>query len=138
MENMPYHIHSVNADTSNNDATFTVDSHTAGITVSHDHAHTFPIIVADRSGDTLFTRASYDLGADGNITTRLLSADDPNAIWCTVYDNGHNHSISQTAHHHSISTTTGGAGGTGEVGNPSQPFSIIPPYQAVYTWYRSA
>lgn len=133
MENMPYHVHSVSANTTDNDANFTIEPHKADITVSHDHSHTFPIIVADRSGGLVITRASYDSGADGNMTTRLLSDDNPNAIWCTVYDNGHNHGVTQVAHHHSISTTTGGAGG-----NPNTPFSIIPPYQAVYTWKRTA
>lgn len=130
--NMPYHIHSLTpGSVSSESIGITVDSHTAEISVSHDHAHTFPIIIADRTGSTIFTRAGYDNGADGNITTRLLSVDDPNSIWCTVYDNGHVHSVTQSPHNHTLSGTTGGSG-------ENEPFSIIPPYQAVYTWYRTA
>ena len=129
--NLPYHVHSLSGFTQSADATFSIDPHRADLTVTHDHAHTFPIIVADRSGDILFARASHDNGADGNITTRTLSAENPDSIYCTVIDNGHIHTITQTAHSHELSGTTGGQGdGTA--------FSIIPQYQAVYTWYRSA
>lgn len=129
--NLPSHSHPIGGNTGDGTASFTIEPHKADITVSHNHSHTFPIIVADRSGGLLITRASYDSGPDGNMTTRLLSDDNPDAIWCTVYDNGHNHGVTQSPHTHPLPANTGNTGS-------ATAFSIIPSYQAVYTWYRSA
>ena len=48
-----------------------------------------------------------------------------------LHQTPHAHDIYQLTHTHSLPANTGNTGsGTA--------FSIIPPYQAVYTWYRSA
>lgn len=124
--NLPAHTHSIGGSTGESNIAITINSHKADISVEHDHVHEYSIITADRSGSLLIARASYDSGADGNLFTKGLGDNK----WCTVYDNGHDHSVTQTPHTHTLPANTGSTGSAVAV-------AIIPTYVGVYTWKRT-
>ena len=117
-----------------------------GITVTHNHRHSLPSsITKNDAGDPgymILAGNSYYYNFAGDYTGYLsgneinCSVSDPTHIH-GITDPSHTHGITDNKHHHSIVGMASDFYG-GDANGNTVAFSIIPPYQAVYTWYRDS
>lgn len=129
VNNMPAHNHTVNASGNHNHTATTSTagnhSHTGTTSWGGEHTHTF----------TYPNRANPDHAVTGGSAGH-------NETWNTSSAGGHNHSFTTSTngnHTHTLTTTTNGSHThtTNNTGG-GLPLNIMPPYQTVYMWRRTA